>query len=135
MAVVFSTPPPSFRGCCAGGWLGPPAGWGGGFASGWARARPPGARGGAGRPPAGGGWGGELRVGLPAGAAAGAGGGAELPPGEGVRAGVGARPLEGRAAANYYRRNWTEASLDVNQLQVGAPRTIVPALAHATVTQ
>jgi acetylornithine deacetylase/succinyl-diaminopimelate desuccinylase-like protein len=58
-----------------------------------------------------------------------------LPPGEVVLGEVGARPLDADAADEYYRRTWTEASLDVNELRAGAPRTIVPAWARATLTQ
>jgi acetylornithine deacetylase/succinyl-diaminopimelate desuccinylase-like protein len=76
----------------------------------------------------------ELRAGLTAVEAAEADGWAELPPGDEVLAEVGGQPLDAKAAPDYYRRNWTDTSLDVNQLQVGAPRTIVPAFARATVT-
>ena len=58
-----------------------------------------------------------------------------LPPGDAVLAEAGGRPLDARAGADYYRRNWTGASLDVNALDVGAARTIVPAVARATLTQ
>jgi len=56
-----------------------------------------------------------------------------LPPGEVVLTEPGGRPLEGAAAA-YYARNGADASLDVNALHGGEPRTIVPAQASATFT-
>jgi acetylornithine deacetylase/succinyl-diaminopimelate desuccinylase-like protein len=56
-----------------------------------------------------------------------------LPPGEAVLAEVGGRPLDGAGAA-YYARNGADASLDVNAVHGGEPRTIVPAQATATVT-
>jgi len=56
-----------------------------------------------------------------------------LPPGEVVLTEPGGRPLEGAAAA-YYVRNGADASLDVNALHGGEPRTIVPAQASATFT-
>jgi acetylornithine deacetylase/succinyl-diaminopimelate desuccinylase-like protein len=58
-----------------------------------------------------------------------------LPSGSDVIAEAGGRPLHARAAADHYRRAWTDTSLDVNELQAGAPRTIVPAFARATLTQ
>jgi len=56
-----------------------------------------------------------------------------LPPGDVVLSEVGGRPLEGAGAA-YYERNGADASLDVNALHGGEPRTIVPAQASATIT-
>ena len=56
-----------------------------------------------------------------------------LPPGDVVLAEAGGRPLEGAGAA-YYARNGADASLDINALHGGEPRTIVPAQASATVT-
>jgi acetylornithine deacetylase/succinyl-diaminopimelate desuccinylase-like protein len=46
----------------------------------------------------------------------------------------GAGALSPEAAADYYRRNWAEPSVDVNMLSGGEPRTVVPATASAYVT-
>jgi acetylornithine deacetylase/succinyl-diaminopimelate desuccinylase-like protein len=58
-----------------------------------------------------------------------------LPPGDELIAEVGARPVYPGAGAEYYERNGADASLDVNALHAGEPRTIVPALARATLSQ
>jgi acetylornithine deacetylase/succinyl-diaminopimelate desuccinylase-like protein len=58
-----------------------------------------------------------------------------LPPGEQVLAEVGGRPLGENAGRDYYMRNGADASLDVNELSGGEPRTVVPATATATLTQ
>jgi len=55
-----------------------------------------------------------------------------LTPGEEVIAGVGGRPLHPGAGSEYYARNGADASLDVNELAGGEPRTVVPATARAT---
>jgi acetylornithine deacetylase/succinyl-diaminopimelate desuccinylase-like protein len=57
-----------------------------------------------------------------------------LKPGAEVLAEVGARPLDDRAAEDYYLRNGADASLDVNFVSAGAPRTVVPAEARATLS-
>jgi acetylornithine deacetylase/succinyl-diaminopimelate desuccinylase-like protein len=57
-----------------------------------------------------------------------------LPPGEQVLSEVGARPAYPTAAAEYYERNGADASLDVNQVVGGEPRTVVPATARAAVS-
>jgi acetylornithine deacetylase/succinyl-diaminopimelate desuccinylase-like protein len=57
-----------------------------------------------------------------------------LPPGERVLQGVGARELYPGAASEYYRRNGADASLDFNMIAGGADRTVVPALARATLS-
>ena len=57
-----------------------------------------------------------------------------LPPGEQVLSEVGARPAYPGAAAEYYERNGADASLDVNEIVGGEPRTLVPAVARATVS-
>src|SRR5215218_1153376 len=57
-----------------------------------------------------------------------------LPPGEQVLSEAGARPAYPNAAAEYYERNGADASLDVNQLVGGEPRTVVPATARAAVS-
>jgi acetylornithine deacetylase/succinyl-diaminopimelate desuccinylase-like protein len=56
-----------------------------------------------------------------------------LPPGDAVLAEAGGRPLVGAGPA-FYARNGADASLDVNALHGGEPRTIVPAQASATFT-
>jgi acetylornithine deacetylase/succinyl-diaminopimelate desuccinylase-like protein len=56
-----------------------------------------------------------------------------LPRGDAVLAEAGGRPLAGAGPA-YYARNGADASLDVNAVHGGEPRTIVPAQASATVT-
>jgi acetylornithine deacetylase/succinyl-diaminopimelate desuccinylase-like protein len=57
-----------------------------------------------------------------------------LKPGAEVLEEVGGRPLDARAAEDYYVRNGADASLDVNFVSAGAPRTVVPAEAHATIS-
>ena len=57
-----------------------------------------------------------------------------LPPGDDVLAEVGGRPLHPGAGAEYYERNGADASLDVNAVHGGEPRTVVPAEATATLT-
>ena len=57
-----------------------------------------------------------------------------LPPGSQVLAEVGAREAYPGAAAEYYERNGADASLDVNHVVGGEPRTLVPAVARGTVS-
>jgi acetylornithine deacetylase/succinyl-diaminopimelate desuccinylase-like protein len=57
-----------------------------------------------------------------------------LPPGEQVISEVGGRPAYPGAAAEYYERNGADASLDVNEIVGGEPRTLVPAVARGTVS-
>jgi acetylornithine deacetylase/succinyl-diaminopimelate desuccinylase-like protein len=57
-----------------------------------------------------------------------------LRPGDEVLAEVGARPVDPDAGRDYYRRNGADASLDVNMIRGGEPRTVVPAEATATVS-
>ncbi|HYH88504.1 MAG TPA: M20/M25/M40 family metallo-hydrolase [Solirubrobacteraceae bacterium] len=57
-----------------------------------------------------------------------------LPPGEQVLSEVGGRPAYPGAAAEYYERNGAWPSLDVNEVVGGEPRTVVPAVARATVS-
>jgi len=59
---------------------------------------------------------------------------ARLPPGERVIAEAGGRPVHPGAGAEYYERNGADASLEVNLLAGGAPRTVVPAEARAMVS-
>jgi acetylornithine deacetylase/succinyl-diaminopimelate desuccinylase-like protein len=60
---------------------------------------------------------------------------AALPPGEQLLRDAGARPLYPDAGADYYERNGADAALDVNAIHAGEPRTVIPAVARATVTQ
>jgi acetylornithine deacetylase/succinyl-diaminopimelate desuccinylase-like protein len=60
---------------------------------------------------------------------------ARLTPGEEVLEQIGGRPLYPQAGRDYYMRNGASSSLDVNELHGGEPRTIVPATAHAMLTQ
>ena len=57
-----------------------------------------------------------------------------LPAGEQVISEVGGRPAYPGAAAEYYERNGADASLEVNEVVGGEPRTVVPAGARATVS-
>lgn len=62
---------------------------------------------------------------------------ATFAPGAEVIAEGGGRPIDARAAARYYERNWADASLDVNGFAGGdavQKRTIVPATASAKFT-
>src|SRR4051795_253465 len=47
---------------------------------------------------------------------------------------VGGRPLSPQAGRDYYLRNGADASLDVNEIVGGEPRTVVPAAARATLS-
>ena len=47
---------------------------------------------------------------------------------------VGGREAYPGAAAEYYERNGADASLDVNEIVGGEPRTLVPAVARGTVS-
>lgn len=57
-----------------------------------------------------------------------------LTAGEQVLAEVGGRPVHPGAAAEYYLRNGADAALDVNAVAGGEPRTVVPAMAQATLS-
>jgi acetylornithine deacetylase/succinyl-diaminopimelate desuccinylase-like protein len=57
-----------------------------------------------------------------------------LRPGAGALAAVGARPVAPAAADEFYERIGAAPSVDVNMIDVGEPRTIVPALARGHVT-
>jgi acetylornithine deacetylase/succinyl-diaminopimelate desuccinylase-like protein len=59
---------------------------------------------------------------------------ARLPAGDDVIAEVGGRPVAPDAGARFYERNGADASVEVNELVTGEPRTIVPATARATVS-
>ncbi len=55
-----------------------------------------------------------------------------LPPGADELASVGANPVGD--PAEFYARTGADASLDVNEVRGGEPRTLVPAAAHATLS-
>jgi len=57
-----------------------------------------------------------------------------LKPGAQALAEVGGRPADALAAEEFYARVWGDASLSVNQLAAGEPRTVIPATATATVS-
>jgi acetylornithine deacetylase/succinyl-diaminopimelate desuccinylase-like protein len=59
---------------------------------------------------------------------------ARMRPGDEVLAEVGARPVHPGAGAEYYERNGADASLEVNMIAGGEPRTVVPATARAVVS-
>jgi acetylornithine deacetylase/succinyl-diaminopimelate desuccinylase-like protein len=59
---------------------------------------------------------------------------ARMRPGDEVIAEVGGRPVSPDAGARYYERNGADTSVEVNEISVGEPRTIVPATARATVS-
>jgi acetylornithine deacetylase/succinyl-diaminopimelate desuccinylase-like protein len=58
-----------------------------------------------------------------------------LPPGDEVLAQAGARPMYPGAGAEYYLRNGADTSIDINAIHAGEPRTVIPAVALATVSQ
>jgi acetylornithine deacetylase/succinyl-diaminopimelate desuccinylase-like protein len=76
----------------------------------------------------------ELRQGIVAPAPAEVESWARLKPGDEVISEVGGRPLAPDAGARYYERNGADASLDVNEIVTGEPRTVVPSTARATVS-
>jgi len=57
-----------------------------------------------------------------------------LPAGDQLIAEAGGQPVYPDAGGEYYLRNGADASLDVNAISGGEPRTIVPAEAHATLS-
>ncbi len=76
----------------------------------------------------------ELRAGVEPPAAAELESWARMRPGDEVIAEVGGRPVAPDAGARYYARNGADASVEVNEIVAGEPRTIVPATARATVS-
>lgn len=76
----------------------------------------------------------ELRVGAPSRAAEMALD-ERLPSGSELLANAGARLLYPTAAEDYYIRNTTEPSLDIDGIWTGEPRTVVPVRARATISQ
>src|SRR5207245_7942115 len=62
---------------------------------------------------------------------------AQLAPGAEELAAQGARPLDDRAAEEFYTRTWAEPALDVNGFESGSPqltKTVLPVLAEANVS-
>jgi acetylornithine deacetylase/succinyl-diaminopimelate desuccinylase-like protein len=59
---------------------------------------------------------------------------ARMRPGDEVLAEVGARPVHPGAGAEYYERNGADASLEVNMIDGGEPRTVVPSTARAVIS-
>jgi acetylornithine deacetylase/succinyl-diaminopimelate desuccinylase-like protein len=59
---------------------------------------------------------------------------ARMKPGDEVLAEVGGRPVHRGAGAEYYERNGADASLDVNLVTSGEPRTVVPSTARAVIS-
>jgi acetylornithine deacetylase/succinyl-diaminopimelate desuccinylase-like protein len=57
-----------------------------------------------------------------------------LKPGDEVISEVGGRPVSPDAGREYYLRNGADASLDVNRISGGEPRTVVPATAKGTLS-
>jgi acetylornithine deacetylase/succinyl-diaminopimelate desuccinylase-like protein len=57
-----------------------------------------------------------------------------LKPGDEVLAEVGGRPVTPNAGRDYYLHNGADASLEINELRGGEPRTVVPATAHGAVS-
>ena len=76
----------------------------------------------------------ELRFGIAAPAPAERASWQRLKSGDQVLSDVGARAIDPRAAAQFYERNWADASLDVNEIVTGEPRTVIPSTAKATVS-
>jgi acetylornithine deacetylase/succinyl-diaminopimelate desuccinylase-like protein len=59
----------------------------------------------------------------------------KLPPGDEVLKAAGARPAYPGAGEEYYERNGAQPSLEINAIHAGEHRTVVPATAHASVSQ
>ena len=76
----------------------------------------------------------ELRAGIAPAADAERASWERLPAGDDVLAAVGAVPVHPGAGAEYYERNGADASLDVNAIEAGEPRTVVPSVARATLS-
>jgi acetylornithine deacetylase/succinyl-diaminopimelate desuccinylase-like protein len=77
----------------------------------------------------------ELRAGIEPPDAAELASWSRLTGGDALLATAGGRPLHPAAGADYYAINGAEASLDVHAISGGEPRTIVPAVARATLSQ
>jgi acetylornithine deacetylase/succinyl-diaminopimelate desuccinylase-like protein len=59
----------------------------------------------------------------------------KLPPGDEFLRAAGARPAYPGAGAEYYERNGAQPSLEINGIHAGDHRTVVPAVAQASVSQ
>jgi acetylornithine deacetylase/succinyl-diaminopimelate desuccinylase-like protein len=76
----------------------------------------------------------ELRAGIEAPAQLERESWARMRPGDEVLAEVGARPVHPGAGAEYYERNGADASLELNMISGGEPRTVVPSTARAVIS-
>ena len=76
----------------------------------------------------------ELRVGIEPPAPAELESWQRLKPGDEVISEVGGKPVFPGAGAEYYERNGADASLEVNEIRGGEPRTVEPATAHGTLS-
>jgi acetylornithine deacetylase/succinyl-diaminopimelate desuccinylase-like protein len=76
----------------------------------------------------------ELRAGIEEPAAEERESWARMKPGDEVLAEVGGRPVHPGAGAEYHERNGADASLDVNLVTSGEPRTVVPSTARAVIS-
>jgi acetylornithine deacetylase/succinyl-diaminopimelate desuccinylase-like protein len=62
---------------------------------------------------------------------------ATLPPGEGELSSQGARPMDAKAAEEFYERTWSETTVEVNGIEGGSPvlqKTVLPVFAQANVS-
>jgi acetylornithine deacetylase/succinyl-diaminopimelate desuccinylase-like protein len=76
----------------------------------------------------------ELRVGIAAPTAEERASWAGLPSGDDALAAAGARPAYEGAGAEYVERNGSDTAVDVDQIVAGDTRTVIPAVARATVS-
>jgi acetylornithine deacetylase/succinyl-diaminopimelate desuccinylase-like protein len=76
----------------------------------------------------------ELRVGIEPPAEAEIESWKRLKPGDEVISEVGGRPVAPGAGSHYYARNGADASLEINELRGGEPRTVVPATARGAIS-
>jgi acetylornithine deacetylase/succinyl-diaminopimelate desuccinylase-like protein len=76
----------------------------------------------------------ELRAGIEEPAALERESWARMRPGDEVLGEVGARPVHPGAGGEYYERNGADASLELNMVTGGEPRTVVPSTARAVIS-
>jgi acetylornithine deacetylase/succinyl-diaminopimelate desuccinylase-like protein len=76
----------------------------------------------------------ELRAGIAPVAEAERASWSKLKPGDEVISEVGGRPVHASAGEEYYERNGADASVEVNELVGGEPRTMIPSSAKVTVS-
>lgn len=76
----------------------------------------------------------ELRAGIAAPSAAELASWEELTPGGDVIAQAGGKPVSPDAGARFYERTGADASLDINEISGGEPRTVIPGSARATLS-